>query len=149
MAACCLQMDNSHTRHVFPCEVMDHARLSIALWDTSHRLFFTPNFMEIRLCSNQNYHEIISTKFCTCHDSYALMASAKFSADLTLKYFIIRKYHYLGILIVHVKSLVKWASESCLLELSHFKSSHTWFLLPHWTCHSPNWSSLSLLALAC
>ena len=39
------------------------------------------NFMEITFCSYLNTNNIITTKFCTCHDSTAVMICAKFCSD--------------------------------------------------------------------
>ena len=42
------------------------------------------NSQEISLCSHPSCNEVIATKFCTCHDSCAVMACAKFCSDMIL-----------------------------------------------------------------
>ena len=54
------------------------------LWAGAHftkKLCHNPNSMEIPFCFFPDLNPLITTKFCTCHDSCAVMACAKFCSD--------------------------------------------------------------------
>ena len=55
------------------------------LWPVPLTIFIQIwNVTEISNCFSINFKEIITTKFCTCHDSTAVMACAKFCNDYML-----------------------------------------------------------------
>ena len=49
-----------------------------------HEQFFchNSNLLEISLCLHPRCSEVVTMKFCTCHDSTAVMACAKFCSDI-------------------------------------------------------------------
>ena len=53
-------------------------------WGPFHEQFFchNSNLLEISLCLHPRCSEVITMKFCTCHDSTAVMACAKFCSDM-------------------------------------------------------------------
>ena len=55
-----------------------------------HQQFFIK--MKILLCCNPDFIEVIAAKFCTCHDSCAVMACAKICSDLINKNWITTKW---------------------------------------------------------
>ena len=64
--------------------------------------------MEISFCSHPNTNEVIATRFGTWHDSWAVVACAKFCCDLIISNWIRSKWNFRWIWIVMEKSLVKW-----------------------------------------
>ena len=55
------------------------------LWPVPLTIFIQIwNVIEISNCFSINFKEIITTKFCTCHDSTAVMACAKLCSDQML-----------------------------------------------------------------
>ena len=64
--------------------------------------------MEISFCSHPNTKKVIATIFGTWHDSWAVVACAKFCRDIIISYWIRAKWNFHRIWIVMEKSLVKW-----------------------------------------
>ena len=54
------------------------------VWSPFHEWFFhhNSNSMEISFCSHPSCSEVITIKFCTRHDSCAVMPCAKFCSDM-------------------------------------------------------------------
>ena len=52
------------------------------------------NSIEISFCSYLNSNQVITSKFCTCHDSTAVMARAKIWSDLSSRYEITTKLNF-------------------------------------------------------
>ena len=77
--------------------------------------------MEISFCSHPNTKKVIATIFGTWHDSWAVVACAKFCRDIIISNWIRAKWNFHRIWIVMEKSLVKWVPgsklESCGLGL--------------------------------
>ena len=67
-----------------------------------------PNVMEISFCSHPNTNKVIATIFGTWHDSWAVVACAKFCCDMITSNWIRAKWNFHRIWIVMEKSLVKW-----------------------------------------
>ena len=65
--------------------------------------------MEISFCSHPNTNKVITTIFGTWHDSWAVVACAKFCCDMVISNWIRAKWNFHRIWIVMEKSLVKWA----------------------------------------
>ena len=71
---------------------------TLEIWDLFHEQFLhhNSNSMETSFCSHPTCGEVITMQFCTWHDSYAVMACAKFYSDMipyngiTLKQFSIK-----------------------------------------------------------
>ena len=55
--------------------------------DPFHLWFFNHN----SVCLHPNSNEVIATKFCTCHDSIAVLACAKICSNMMTRYWIIAK----------------------------------------------------------
>ena len=64
--------------------------------------------MEISFCSHPNNDIVIATIFGTWHDSWAVVACAKFCRDMITSNWIKAKWNFHRIWIVMEKSLVKW-----------------------------------------
>ena len=64
--------------------------------------------MEISFCSHPNTNKVIATKFGTWHDSWAVVACAKFCCDMITSYWIRAKWNFHQIWIVMEKLLAKW-----------------------------------------
>ena len=69
--------------------------------------------MEISLHSHLNSNTVIATKFCTWHDSCAVVACAKICCDLMASDRIRARQSFHRIWIAGKKSLVKWAPGPC------------------------------------
>ena len=67
--------------------------------------------MEISFCSHPNTNKVIATIFGTWHDSWAVVACAKFCCDVIISNWIRAKWNFHHIWIVMEKSLVKWVPE--------------------------------------
>ena len=67
--------------------------------------------MEISFCSHPNTNKVIVTIFGTWHDSWAVVACAKFCCDVIISNWIRAKWIFHHIWIVMEKSLVKWVPE--------------------------------------
>ena len=66
--------------------------------------------MEFTFCCNSIHDTgMIATKFCTCHDSTAVVACAKFCSNHFIKVLVIVKGNFHQIWITSKKSLVKYA----------------------------------------
>ena len=65
--------------------------------------------MEISFCSHPNTNKVIATIFGTWHDSWAVVACAKFCCDMVISNWIRAKWNVHRIWIVMEKSLMKWA----------------------------------------
>ena len=80
-------------------------------WGTFHKQFFhrNSNTMEIWFCSHQRCNEAIAMKFCTCHDSYAVVGWAKFCSDMILHNGVTLKPISHQIQFTIGKSSMKWA----------------------------------------
>ena len=73
--------------------------------------------MEISICSHPNNNIVIATIFGTWHDSWAVVACAKFCCDMITSNWITAKWNFHRIWIVMEKSLVKWVPNP---HVSHF-----------------------------
>ena len=73
--------------------------------------------MEISFCSHPNINRVIATTFGTWHDSWTVVACAKFCRDMIISNWIRAKWNFHRIWIVMEKSLVKWVPDM-------FKSEH-------------------------
>ena len=71
--------------------------------------------MEISFCSRPNTNKVIATIFGTWHDSWAVVACAKFCCDVIISNWIRAKWNFHHIWIVMEKSLVKWVPEPLAL----------------------------------
>ena len=71
--------------------------------------------MEISFCSHLNTNKVIATIFGTWHNSWAVVACAKFCCDMITSYWTRAKCNFHRIWIVMEKSLVKWVPRSSLL----------------------------------
>ena len=80
--------------------------------------------MEISFCSHPNTNKVIATIFGTWHDSWAVVACAKFCCDVIISNWIRAKWNFHHIWIVMEKSLVKWVPES---EQFWTRSVTLWF----------------------
>ena len=70
------------------------------------------NVMKISFFSHPNTNKVIATIFGTWHDSWAVVACAKFCCDVIISNWIDRaKWNFHHIWIVMEKSLVKWVPE--------------------------------------
>ena len=67
--------------------------------------------MEISFCSHPNTNKVITTIFGTWHDSWAVVACAKFWCDMVISNWIRAKWNFHRIWIVMEKSLVKRAPD--------------------------------------
>ena len=96
--------------------------------------FFHPNsnWMDISFCSHPSCSEVIAMKFCTWHDSPAIMTCAKFCSNILPYNGVIRKLNSHRILITTEKSLVKWAPRGLVNKLSPDIS-------PGWKLEEGNW----------
>ena len=65
--------------------------------------------MEISFCYHPNNNIVIATIFGTWHDSWAVVACAKFCCDVIISNWIRVKWNFHHIWIVMEKLLVKWA----------------------------------------
>ena len=75
--------------------------------------------MEISLHFHLDSNKVITTKFCTWHDSCAVVACAQICCDLMASNGITARWSFHRIWIVSKKSLVKWApvcNSPCLLK---------------------------------
>ena len=68
--------------------------------------------MEISFCSHPSTNIVIATKFCTWHDSWAVVTCAKFCCDMINCNWIRAKWIFHRIWIVMEKVLVKWVPGS-------------------------------------
>ena len=92
--------------------------------------------MEISFCSHSNTNKVIATKFGTWHDSWAVVACAKFCSDMITGNWIRAKWNVHRIWIVMEKSLVKWVPGPTLVQII------PWYILPiYW---SNPWRYLTL-----
>ena len=80
--------------------------------------------MEISFCSYPNTKKVIATIFGTWHDSWAVVACAKFCRNIIISNWIRAKWNFHRIWIVMEKSLVKWVPG--LLLFPHFEEA-VWF----------------------
>ena len=67
--------------------------------------------MEISFCSHPSTNKVIATKFGTWHDSWAVVACAKFCCDMINCNWIRAKWIFHRIWIVMEKLLVKWVPD--------------------------------------
>ena len=67
--------------------------------------------MEISFCSHPNTNKVIATIFGTWHDSWAVVACAKFCCDMVISNWKRAKWNFHRIWIVMEKSLVKWVPD--------------------------------------
>ena len=73
--------------------------------------------MEISFCSHPNTNKVIATIFGTWHDSWAVVACAKFCCDMVISNWIRAKWNFHRIWIVMEKSLVKWVpAQQCVMH---------------------------------
>ena len=81
-------------------------------WDPFHEWFFhhNSNLMEILFCSHPSCNEVIAMKFCTGHDSCAVVGCAKFCSDMMSYNGVTLKPIFHPIWITMEKSFVKWFS---------------------------------------
>ena len=75
-------------------------------WCFSHQ---NSNLLEISFYSFANLSKILTTKYCTCHDSIAVIACAKNCSDLVHGSLTILRRIYHETCILYTNVLVKWA----------------------------------------
>ena len=75
------------------------------------------NLMEISCCAHPSCVEVIATKFCTWHDSWAVVPCAKFNSDILPYNEVTVKIIFHQIWIMMEKSFVKWAPGLCFVDL--------------------------------
>ena len=86
---------------------------------TARTIFYcNSNFIEISFCSNPSCTEIITIKFCTWHDSCAVMPCAQFCSDIMSYNGVTLKPIFHWIWIEMEKLFVQWA-------LAHNPTAHT------------------------
>ena len=90
--------------------------------------------MEISFCSHPNTNQVIATIFGTWHDSWAVVACAKFCCDMVISNWIRAKWNFHRIWIVMEKSLVKWAP-GLLTHYWPLKRTNHWWLLAYLMDH--------------
>ena len=73
------------------------------LWFCHHNSIST----DISFCSNSNSDDLVSTKFCTCYDSTAVVPCAKICGDIIARNGITMKWNFNGIWIAMQKLWVK------------------------------------------
>ena len=93
---------------------------------TNNFFHHNSNVMEISFCSHPNTNKVIATIFGTWHDSWAVVACAKFCCDMVTSNWIRAKWNFHRIWIVMDKSLVKWAP-GWLLAWQHHDHFTPWF----------------------
>ena len=83
-------------------------------WDPCHARFFhhNQNLMDISACSHPNLNQGIATKFCTWHDSIAVVSCAKFCSYHATMDLITTKWNFYRIWIASEKSSMECASGS-------------------------------------
>ena len=84
--------------------------------------------MEISFCSHPNTNKVIATIFGTWHDSWAVVACAKFCCDVIISNWIRAKWNFHHIWIVMEKSLVKWVPAPKFLSFICCFDHFIWFL---------------------
>ena len=98
-------------------------------------LYRNSNFIEISFYSQPTFNSVITTKFCTCHDSTAVMACAKFCSDLIPRDGMTAKLDIHFIWILRQISRVAWTLGLYSVGVSTdmtFHDSHSlscWFLV--------------------
>ena len=75
-------------------------------WPWQKQLLSQSTFLSNIISSNSNHQGVIATKFCTWHDSYAVVSCAKICCNVIVKNGLIAKCYFPHILSVPVKSLV-------------------------------------------
>ena len=82
----------------------------IQYWGPFHERFFHrySNSLGISFCSHPSYSKVVAMKFCTCHDSCADVACAKFCSDMIINIEVTLKPIFHWIWITMEKSFVKW-----------------------------------------
>ena len=87
--------------------------------------------MEISFCSHPNTNKVIATIFGTWHDSWAVVACAKFCCDVIISNWIRAKWNFHHIWIVMEKSLVKWVPDFNVnvINLSAFLRQSSYMML--------------------
>ena len=100
-------------KHITPCTVVITSllvcdKLLGAPGSVKQFLHHNSNVMEISFCSHPNTNKVIATIFGTWHDSWAVVACAKFCRDMISSNWIKAKWNFHRIWIVMEKSLVKW-----------------------------------------
>ena len=73
--------------------------------------------MEISFHSHLDCNTVIATKFCTWHDSCAVVACAKICCDLMASNGVMARRNFYRISIAGKKTLVKWAPGSCVTKI--------------------------------
>ena len=70
-----------------------YCHFTMPIWTFSQPVIhFTYDFFyHNSVCLHPNSNEVIATKFCTCHDSIAVLACAKICSNLMTRYWIIAK----------------------------------------------------------
>ena len=81
--------------------------LPVSLWFCHHN----SNLMGIWFCSHPNPNKVIAAKFCTWHNSSAVVSCANICCDVMARHGIAVKWIFAWILIEMEKSLVKLAPE--------------------------------------
>ena len=79
-----------------------------------HLWFFhhTFNSIKISCCSHPNFHELIAMKFCTWHNSSAVMAYGKVCSSVIISNGVTMKLNFHQIWIIMEKLLVRWLAGS-------------------------------------
>ena len=99
--------------------------------------------MEISFCSHPNTDKVIATIFGTWHDSWAVVACAKFCCEMVISNWIRAKWNFHRIWIVMEKSLVKWAQ--VLMWNWILLGFQTWWKLARkWPISAHFWHNVTL-----
>ena len=124
---------NFHQIQVFSCQKR-YLKVSLTKWwpfqswshFTKKQLFHcNSNLMEISFCSHPSCSNVIAMKFCTWHNSYAVVACAKFHSDF------IYMIPYHGVTLKR-KSFMEWAPGLNVLNCLTFPSETGWHQCSVW-----------------
>ena len=102
----------THPGFVSWCMMYDHCTRSGAHF-ISNFFHHNSNLMEISFYFHPNTNEVIPLKFCTWHNSCAVVACAKFCYDINISNWVTAKLNFHQIWIVMENFLVKWDPGSC------------------------------------
>ena len=92
--------------------------------------------------------KMLTTNFCTSHDSYAVVACAKICGDLTARNWDNGRYFFVGFKFVSEKSLVRWAPGLWGKRVSK-EFRPMCFVVIQWILNYDNYNSLSLFLEMC
>ena len=102
-------------------------------------------------CSDPNYNKRIISKFWTCHDSWALMACAKFCGDMFARNGITTKKYFHWVWVLKVSDMSPWilihwgrVTHICINKLTIIGSDNG--LSPGW-CQAIIWTNAGILLI--